>query len=369
MNEQLPIVLPTTTPALADRAQRIRDLVGVARTCIIEIGRELIAAKADLAHGQWLPWLDAEFGWSDNTAHRYMQVARAFQIPHSGEFGELTIDATALYALSAPDVPQAVRDEALSRAEDGERITKTEADQMVADARQAAIAEAIAAEREAMAIALEAKDREAAELRTQIEQIQQEAANATDAELKDAAKTLNDLQTEYDAVLEERDAVRNELDHPSEDQIIRLVGILSKHKPGRLMLIALASALGRTITYAGKQYDPAGEAALVEMRTKKAVADEKLKQLFDPKGPPAHWHKALMALRTLNALEPVKTLMERRYDGFDHAFANELPKAERWITEFAKGMQDVGQPRGPANRRSADQGQTETRRGRRLQHV
>jgi hypothetical protein len=38
---------------LADHAQRIRDFVGVARTCIIEIGRKLIAAKAEVAHGDW----------------------------------------------------------------------------------------------------------------------------------------------------------------------------------------------------------------------------------------------------------------------------------------------------------------------------
>jgi hypothetical protein len=40
---------------LAERAERIRSLVNVARGCIIEIGRELIAAKAELHHGQWLP--------------------------------------------------------------------------------------------------------------------------------------------------------------------------------------------------------------------------------------------------------------------------------------------------------------------------
>jgi hypothetical protein len=67
-----------------------------ARVYIIEIGRELIAAKAKVTHGQWLPWLEAEFGWSDQTAYRYMQVARAFQIPHSVESAGLTIDASAL---------------------------------------------------------------------------------------------------------------------------------------------------------------------------------------------------------------------------------------------------------------------------------
>jgi hypothetical protein len=81
-----------------ERAQRIRDLVGVARGCIIEIGRELIKAKAEVGHGKWLPWLDAEFGWSQPTASRFMQVAEAFKSFSVNSLAGLTIDATALYA-------------------------------------------------------------------------------------------------------------------------------------------------------------------------------------------------------------------------------------------------------------------------------
>jgi hypothetical protein len=92
--------------SLPERAQRIRDLVGVARTCIIEIGRELIAAKAKVGHGEWLPWLKDEFDWGETTAWKYMQVAKAFKSSLGEDFTGLTIDATALYALSAPDVPQ-----------------------------------------------------------------------------------------------------------------------------------------------------------------------------------------------------------------------------------------------------------------------
>jgi hypothetical protein len=55
-------------------------LVGVARTCIIEVGRELTAAKAEVVHGEWLPWLDQQLGWSERTArleqliHRYLFI-------------------------------------------------------------------------------------------------------------------------------------------------------------------------------------------------------------------------------------------------------------------------------------------------------
>lgn len=120
-------------PDLDAHAQRIRDLVNVARGCIIEIGRELIEAKTMIGHGGWLPWLDREFGWSDETARKYMRVAEAFQIPTRLGFEGLTIDATALYYLSAPSVPDAVREEVIEQAETGKRITIEEAERMVAD--------------------------------------------------------------------------------------------------------------------------------------------------------------------------------------------------------------------------------------------
>jgi Protein of unknown function (DUF3102) len=81
VNEQLPVQLSFDV-SLPERAQRIRDLVGTARVCIIEIGRELHAARGQI-HGerQWEDWLDTEFGWSDPTAKKYISVAKLFGSP------------------------------------------------------------------------------------------------------------------------------------------------------------------------------------------------------------------------------------------------------------------------------------------------
>jgi DUF3102 family protein len=87
---------------LGERADRIRSLVGVARGCIVEVGRELLDAKAFCAHGGWEDWLEHEFGWTQMTATKYMRVASAFKSKPSLDFESLTIDATALYALAAP---------------------------------------------------------------------------------------------------------------------------------------------------------------------------------------------------------------------------------------------------------------------------
>lgn len=138
---------------LTERAQRIRDLVGTARTCIIEIGRELISASEEVPKGQWSSWLEMEFAWSDDTARRFMLVAGSFQSRtlRSGD-GPLTIEATALYAMAAPAVPQSVRDAALERAEAGETITKEDAEAMIRSAEaqfQAAADKALRLEREA----------------------------------------------------------------------------------------------------------------------------------------------------------------------------------------------------------------------------
>lgn len=39
---------------------------------IYEIGRRLIEAKAQLEHGEWLPWLRSEVEFSEASAQRYM---------------------------------------------------------------------------------------------------------------------------------------------------------------------------------------------------------------------------------------------------------------------------------------------------------
>jgi hypothetical protein len=51
-----------------------------------------------------------------------MAVADAFKFPIVGNLAGLAIDATALYALSAPDVPQSIRDAAIERAGIADRL-------------------------------------------------------------------------------------------------------------------------------------------------------------------------------------------------------------------------------------------------------
>jgi hypothetical protein len=65
-----------------------------------------------------------------------MQVADAFHNAHAARFDGLTIDATALYALAAPDVPQSARDAAIEQAERGEHVTREYAEKLIAEAER-----------------------------------------------------------------------------------------------------------------------------------------------------------------------------------------------------------------------------------------
>ena len=43
----------------------------------LEAGRWLIEAKALVKHGDWADWLEANVGFSQRTARRYMQLVKA----------------------------------------------------------------------------------------------------------------------------------------------------------------------------------------------------------------------------------------------------------------------------------------------------
>ena len=108
--------------ALTARAAAERIKLRLKRTVedIIEIGRELTAVKDELPHGQFLPWIAAEFEMSERTAYNFMDVA--------GKFGDkvatvANFSSKVLYALSAPSTPDAVIEKAVAKAESGEKVT------------------------------------------------------------------------------------------------------------------------------------------------------------------------------------------------------------------------------------------------------
>lgn len=109
-----------TAQFLNQQASAIKVLVKQSLENIIEVGKRLIEVKDLLAHGEWMDWLDAEFGWSERTALNYMRVSREFKIEN---ISNLQIANSALYLLAQPSTPEEAREEAVLRAQSGERIT------------------------------------------------------------------------------------------------------------------------------------------------------------------------------------------------------------------------------------------------------
>ena len=116
-------------------ADRIREKVKKTIEDIIEVGNDLLAVKEALPHGQFGPWLKAEFGWGERMAQNFMSVAERFG-PNTEIIADLTIQPTAAYLLAAPSAPDEAREQAVERAEAGEQITAAVAKEILAETRK-----------------------------------------------------------------------------------------------------------------------------------------------------------------------------------------------------------------------------------------
>jgi hypothetical protein len=125
----------TVAAQVQNAAQRIRQFIKQTVVGIIAIGNELLAVKLALGHGQFLPWVNTEFGWSERMAHNFMAVATRFG-PKTEIIADLHIDPTAAYLLAAPSAPDAARQAAIARAEVGEHITQEVAREIVTSFRK-----------------------------------------------------------------------------------------------------------------------------------------------------------------------------------------------------------------------------------------
>lgn len=127
--------IPTAAAAdLHKIVSRVRRLHNSHVAAIVEIGNELAKAKALLGHGNFTPWLQAEFRWSDRTARNFMGVAEHF----AGKSEILSVlDATTAYRLASPSTPPEVRTRVVERLEAGEPVRPDEVRDQIAEAKRA----------------------------------------------------------------------------------------------------------------------------------------------------------------------------------------------------------------------------------------
>lgn len=119
------------------KAEETRGLLKRTARHVLAIGRNLQEVKDRLPHGQFLTWLQAEFGMSERHARNFMRVAARF-----GDKSEIIADlsVTILYELAAPSTPDTVVEqvengiipatlEAIRAAKEAERQAKEEEQQ------------------------------------------------------------------------------------------------------------------------------------------------------------------------------------------------------------------------------------------------
>jgi Protein of unknown function (DUF3102) len=119
---------------LAEHADEIRRLSKRLIDDLIEIGRRLTDAKNHAGHGCWLSWLESEFGWSDDTARRYMRLYQFAQeeVFEFRKLRNLQLPASGLYLLAQAKCPLEARKEIAERAEAGETIDCAKIESVVA---------------------------------------------------------------------------------------------------------------------------------------------------------------------------------------------------------------------------------------------
>jgi len=125
--------IPSDNRILAKHAAAIRRLGKRVVADVIEIGRLLTECKRICGHGNWLPWLDREFGWTDDTA---LNFSRVYELSKSRNFRDLSLPLSGLYLLAAPSTPQEARDEIIERAQAGETIPVAEAKRIIEHAKE-----------------------------------------------------------------------------------------------------------------------------------------------------------------------------------------------------------------------------------------
>ena len=101
------------------------------------IGRRLTDAKAIAGHDNWLPWLERDFGWADDTALNFI---RCHDLAKNRNFRDLALPVSGLYMLAAPSTLEEAREAVIERAKNGEALSVKDVHRLIEDARKCAIA-------------------------------------------------------------------------------------------------------------------------------------------------------------------------------------------------------------------------------------
>jgi hypothetical protein len=127
------IIAAAQQSILDEHADAIRKYAKRAVDDVLEIGRRLAEAKTILGHGNWLPWLEREFGWSEDTAERLIAIYKLQrQIP---QVRNLDLPLSGLYLLGRRTTPPEAIEAVVAKAQDGERVSVAEVKATIQEAK------------------------------------------------------------------------------------------------------------------------------------------------------------------------------------------------------------------------------------------
>jgi hypothetical protein len=130
--------VPDNNATLAEHAAAIHTLRSHIVSDVAEIGGRLTEAKRIVGHGNWLPWLDREFGWTDDTARNFMRLHEFVEGLSNSETVRdlvLTLPVSSVYLLAAPSTPKEAVDEIIERVEAGEPVSVAKVKRVVDTAK------------------------------------------------------------------------------------------------------------------------------------------------------------------------------------------------------------------------------------------
>ena len=170
---------------------------------VIEIGRRLTEAKAQLKHGEWLPWLREKVEFSETSAQNFMRIAREYGNTHLvGDLG--ASKALVLLALPASERENFASEKHLVNGEEKSvsEMSKRELEEAI---RQRKLAELKAAE---TARELDRQKEATAEAEAAAEKAQE----AAEAQHDEARKAVENAEAGRKAAEEQAAALRAELE-------------------------------------------------------------------------------------------------------------------------------------------------------------
>ena len=118
---------------LRRQANRIRTRIGKATQDLIDIGRDLLAAKKHLIdHGDFIKWVEAEVGIARRTAQAYMAIAK---LADDKGAAIALLPPTTVHRLASKSAPPEVVSEVVAKAQSGDVLPDRMVSEMILEAK------------------------------------------------------------------------------------------------------------------------------------------------------------------------------------------------------------------------------------------